>query len=71
MKNAHYPGLPHSLCGIVANRWRKDQQVYIVQSAKASTKFPRPKPTGTDESLIVNLGDKLFHGTIFFLRCDE
>lgn len=26
------------------------------------------EPTGTDVSLIVNLGDKLFHGTIFFPR---
>lgn len=54
--------------GIVGNRWVKDQQVYIVQVAKAVFKISWTEPTGTDVSLIVNLEDKIFHGTIFFPR---
>lgn len=52
--------------GIVGNRWVKDQQVYIVQVAKAVFKISWTEPTGTDVSLIINLEDKIFHGTIFF-----
>lgn len=54
--------------GIVGNRWVKDQQVYIVQVAKAVFKISWTEPTGTDVSLIINLEDKIFHGTIFFPR---
>ena len=46
----------------------KDQEAYIVRVGKVSTKSLRTEPTGTDVSLIVNPGDKLFHGTIFFPR---
>ncbi|WP_233980885.1 phenolic acid decarboxylase [Pectobacterium versatile] len=54
--------------GIVGNRWVKDQQVYIVQVAREVYKISWTEPTGTDVSLIVNIVDKLFHGTIFFPR---
>ncbi len=54
--------------GIVGNRWVKDQHVYMVQVAKDVYKISWTEPTGTDVSLIVNLADKLFHGTIFFPR---
>ncbi|GKQ19211.1 phenolic acid decarboxylase [Klebsiella michiganensis] len=54
--------------GIVANRWVKDQQAYIVRVGENIYKISWTEPTGTDVSLIVNLGDKLFHGTIFFPR---
>ena len=54
--------------GIVANRWVKDQQAYIVRVGESIYKISWTEPTGTDVSLIVNLGDKLFHGTIFFPR---
>lgn len=54
--------------GIVANRWVKNQQVYIARVATEVFKISWTEPTGTDVSLIVNLADKLFHGTIFFPR---
>ena len=54
--------------GIVGNRWVKDQTNYIVSVAKAVYKISWTEPTGTDVSLIVNLEDNLFHGTIFFPR---
>ncbi|MBN3135252.1 phenolic acid decarboxylase [Pectobacterium punjabense] len=54
--------------GIVGNRWVKDQQVYIVQVARDVYKISWTEPTGTDVSLIVNIADKIFHGTIFFPR---
>ncbi|MFS2224451.1 phenolic acid decarboxylase [Pantoea sp. B65] len=54
--------------GIVGNRWVKDQQVYIVRVASQVYKISWTEPTGTDVSLIVNLEDKIFHGTIFFPR---
>ena len=44
----------------------KDQQAYIVRVGESIYKISWTEPTGTDVSLIVNLGDKLFHGTIFF-----
>jgi phenolic acid decarboxylase len=54
--------------GMVGNRWVKDQHVYIVRVAKEVYKVSWTEPTGTDVSLIANLGDRLFHGTIFFPR---
>lgn len=54
--------------GIVGNRWVKDQEAYIVRVGESIYKISWTEPTGTDVSLIVNLGDKLFHGTIFFPR---
>lgn len=54
--------------GIVGNRWVKDQRVYIVRVAKEVYKISWTEPTGTDVSLIVNLADRIFHGTIFFPR---
>ena len=54
--------------GIVGNRWVKDQRVYIVRVAKDVYKISWTEPTGTDVSLIVNLADRIFHGTIFFPR---
>ncbi|XSB53290.1 phenolic acid decarboxylase [Enterobacter ludwigii] len=54
--------------GIVANRWVKNQQAYIVRVGESIYKISWTEPTGTDVSLIANLGDKLFHGTIFFPR---
>ncbi|HBL7616590.1 TPA: phenolic acid decarboxylase [Escherichia coli] len=54
--------------GIVANRWVKDQEVYIVRVGAEIFKISWTEPTGTDVSLIVNMVDKLFHGTIFFPR---
>ncbi|WP_253381278.1 phenolic acid decarboxylase [unidentified bacterial endosymbiont] len=46
----------------------KEQQAYIVRVGESIYKISRTEPTGTDVSLIVNLDDKLFHGTIFFPR---
>lgn len=54
--------------GIVGNRWVKDQTAHIVRVAKAVYKISWTEPTGTDVSLMVNLEDKIFHGTIFFPR---
>ncbi len=54
--------------GIVGNRWVKDQRVYIVRVGENIYKVSWTEPTGTDVSLIANLGDRLFHGTIFFPR---
>ena len=54
--------------GMVGGRWVKNQQVYIVRVGKEIYKVSWTEPTGTDVSLIANLGDKLFHGTIFFPR---
>lgn len=54
--------------GMVGNRWVKNQHVYIVRVAEDIYKISWSEPTGTDVSLIANLGDKLFHGTIFFPR---
>lgn len=54
--------------GIVGNRWVKDQKAYIVRVAKAVYKISWTEPTGTDVSLMVNLEDNIFHGTIFFPR---
>ncbi|PSW07204.1 phenolic acid decarboxylase [Photobacterium lipolyticum] len=54
--------------GIVGNRWVKDQGVDIFQVANAVYKLSWTEPTGTDVSLIINLGDQLVHGTIFFPR---
>lgn len=54
--------------GIVGNRWVKDQTTYIVRIAKTVYKISWTEPTGTDVSLIVNLEDNVFHGTIFFPR---
>ncbi len=54
--------------GIVGGRWVKDQHVYLVRVAKEVYKVSWTEPTGTDVSLIANLADKVFHGTIFFPR---
>lgn len=54
--------------GIVANRWVRDQQIYLVRVATEVYKISWTEPTGTDVSLIINLGDRVFHGTIFFPR---
>lgn len=54
--------------GIVADRWVKNQYAHIVRVAGSVYKISWTEPTGTDVSLTVNLGDKLFHGTIFFPR---
>lgn len=54
--------------GIVGNRWVKDQHSYIVQVAEQVYKISWTEPTGTDVSLIANLADNIFHGTIFFPR---
>lgn len=54
--------------GIVGNRWVKQQKVFIVRIAKNIYKISWTEPTGTDVSLIANLDDLVFHGTIFFPR---
>lgn len=54
--------------GIVGNRWVKDQEVILVRVADGVYKISWTEPTGTDVSLIINLADKVFHGTIFFPR---
>ncbi len=54
--------------GMVGNRWVKDQRAYIVRIAQEVYKVSWTEPTGTDVSLIANLRDRLFHGTIFFPR---
>ena len=54
--------------GPVGNRWVKDQKVYIVRVAAQVYKISWTEPTGTDVSLIANLGDMIYHGTIFFPR---
>ncbi|KQH86212.1 phenolic acid decarboxylase [Vibrio furnissii] len=54
--------------GIVGNRWVKSQRIYLVQVAQDVYKISWTEPTGTDVSLIINLADKVFHGTIFFPR---
>ena len=43
--------------GIVANRWVKNQHVYIARVATEVFKISWTEPTGTDVSLIVNLAD--------------
>ncbi|STT45902.1 phenolic acid decarboxylase [Klebsiella pneumoniae] len=62
-----HPRLPYSH-GIVGNRWVKDQEAYIVRVGESIYKISWTEPTGTDVSLIVNLGDKLFHGHYFLPR---
>lgn len=54
--------------GIVGGRWVKEQKVYLVRVAKDVYKISWTEPTGTDVSLMANLADKVFHGTIFFPR---
>ncbi|MGB7801826.1 phenolic acid decarboxylase [Buttiauxella sp.] len=54
--------------GIVGNRWVKDQTACIVRVARSVYKISWTEPTGTDVSLMVNLEDNIFHGTIFFPR---
>ncbi|MCC8109858.1 MAG: phenolic acid decarboxylase [Planctomycetes bacterium] len=54
--------------GLVGNRWVKDQQVYLVRVGESSYKISWTEPTGTDVSIIVNLGENFIHGTIFFPR---
>lgn len=54
--------------GIVANRWVKDQQVFIARVGTNTWKISWTEPTGTDVSLIANLTDMIYHGTIFFPR---
>ncbi|WP_410014540.1 phenolic acid decarboxylase [Sodalis sp. C49] len=54
--------------GIVGNRWVRDQQAFIVRVANKVYKISWTEPTGTDVSLIANLEDNIFHGTIFFPR---
>ncbi|QDC92197.1 phenolic acid decarboxylase [Vibrio furnissii] len=54
--------------GIVGNRWVKSQRIYLVQVAQDVYKISWTEPTGTDVSLIINLADNVFHGTIFFPR---
>ncbi len=49
----------------------KDQHAYIVRVGESIYKISRTEPTGTDVSLIVNPGDKLFHGTIFLPPLDH
>jgi len=54
--------------GIVGNRWVKDQKVFIARVGQAVYKISWTEPTGTDVSLIANLQDMIYHGTIFFPR---
>lgn len=54
--------------GMVGGRWVKNQHAYIVRVGKGIYKVSWTEPTGTDVSLIANLEDRLFHGTIFFPR---
>jgi len=54
--------------GLVGNRWVKNQHAYIVRVASDVYKISWTEPTGTDVSLIANLTDNVFHGTIFFPR---
>ncbi|MGK2888616.1 MAG: phenolic acid decarboxylase [Candidatus Malihini olakiniferum] len=58
VKNDHT--LDHRIhSGIVANRWVKDQFAHIVRIAQSVYKISWTEPTGTDVSLIVNLGRSL------------
>ena len=52
----------------VRKRRVKQPQPYNVRVGESIYKISSTEPTGTDVSLIVNLGDRLFHGTIFFPR---
>ncbi|MDR3413753.1 MAG: phenolic acid decarboxylase [Formivibrio sp.] len=54
--------------GIVGNRWVKDQRVFIARVGGDVYKISWTEPTGTDVSLIANLQDMVYHGTIFFPR---
>jgi len=54
--------------GIVGNRWVKDQKVFLARVGQAVYKMSWTEPTGTDVSLIANLQDMVYHGTIFFPR---
>ncbi|BEV73732.1 MULTISPECIES: phenolic acid decarboxylase [unclassified Paludibacterium] len=54
--------------GIVGNRWVKDQRVFIARVGINTWKISWTEPTGTDVSLIANLDDMIYHGTIFFPR---
>lgn len=67
VKNAHT--LDYRIySGLVGHRWVKDQKVYIVRVGKQVYKISWTEPTGTDVSLIANLEDMIYHGTIFFPR---
>jgi len=54
--------------GIVGGRWVKDQRVFIARVGENVWKISWTEPTGTDVSLIANLDDMVYHGTIFFPR---
>ncbi|KAK8860855.1 hypothetical protein M9Y10_012547 [Tritrichomonas musculus] len=54
--------------GMVGGRWVKDQTAFIVRVSTHCYKVSWTEPTGTSVSLICNLEDKVFHGTIFFPR---
>ncbi|MBK1687284.1 phenolic acid decarboxylase [Rubrivivax gelatinosus] len=54
--------------GIVGGRWVKDQRVFIARVGENVWKISWTEPTGTDVSLIANLDDMIYHGTIFFPR---
>lgn len=54
--------------GLVGNRWVKNQQVSVIRVGESVYKISWTEPTGTNVSLVANLGDKLFHGTAFFPR---
>ncbi|MDI2090637.1 phenolic acid decarboxylase [Commensalibacter oyaizuii] len=54
--------------GIIGNRWVKNQDVYIARIAKKICKLSWTEPTGTNVSIIINLENMLYQGTIFFPR---
>ena len=54
--------------GMVGGRWVKGQASFIVRVSAHVYKVSWTEPTGTSVSLICNLSDRVFHGTIFFPR---
>jgi phenolic acid decarboxylase len=52
--------------GIVAGRWVKGQEAFIVALSEEVYKVSWDEPTGTCVSLAFNLSTRKIHGTIFF-----
>ncbi|CAI3925662.1 Phenolic acid decarboxylase (PadC) (PDB:2GC9) [Commensalibacter communis] len=54
--------------GLIGQRWVKSQPVHIARIAAEICKISWTEPTGTNVSIIINLKDNFYQGTIFFPR---
>lgn len=52
--------------GKVANRWVKNQAIYIVQIAPNIYKTAWTEPTGTNVTQIIDFNENTLHGTVYF-----